>query len=231
MTTEVMETALGTDRTEETGASNGPPSRPSRALFVFITLALLALIGWIAWPFRDHEGTAGPLPVVAALPDFTLTERSGRTVTKSDLRGIVWVADFIFSTCAGPCPELTLRMSSLCKALADLGDGVKCVSVTVDPTYDRPAVLAKYADRYAADADGWWFVTGDEENAVHELVTAGFLQALSPAKGGSPIIHSTRFVLIDKLGRIRTWHDGLDPASKRQIIADVKYLLAEPLTP
>lgn len=217
--------------TREFGKAATPRSSHRLRRGVWLSLPV-AIVAAAIWSMRGTEEVApGPLPVVAELPDFALTERSGRAVTKADLRGTVWVADFIFTTCAGPCPELTLRLSSLCTALADLGDGVKCVSLSVDPLYDRPEILAKYAARYHANPDRWWFLTADDESEMHELVTAGFLQALSPRKGGSPIIHSTRFVLIDRLGRIRGWHDGLDPGSKRRIVADVKHLLAEPALP
>ncbi len=99
---------------------------------------------------------------------------------------------------------------------------------SVDPTYDQPPVLSTYAERYGADPNRWWFLTCDDEPAMHELVTAGFLQALSPAKGGAPIIHSTRFVLVDREGYIRAWYDGLEASSKPWILRDVERLLNEP---
>ena len=140
----------------------------------------------------------GPLPIVATLPDFALIERSGRTVTRDDLLGGVWVASFIFTSCRGPCPELTLRMRSLARTLAETERDVRVVSITVDPEIDTPAVLGRYADRHHADPDRWWFLTGEGERDVRRLVLEGFLQPLSPATQSGPIIHSTRVVLIDR---------------------------------
>ena len=172
--------------------------------------------------------SAKPLPVVAHVPEFSLIERSEKTVTNADLLGTVWVADFVFTTCAGPCPELTLRMRSLQKDIARYGGKVKVVSFSLDPTYDQPPVLRAYAKRYQADPDLWWFLTCGDEKMMHQLVKAGFLQAVTAAGGGAPIIHSTQFVLIDQQGRIRSWHDGLQAASKALILKDIERLLAEP---
>lgn len=208
-------------------------ARASRLRYGFLAAGLLVILaGTVAVAVlrgASRPGSAGPpLPKVAAVPGFSLTERTGRGVTLEDLRGHVWIADFIFTTCAGPCPELSLRMRSLQKDVARYGGDVKLVSFSVDPTYDQPPVLSAYAKRYGADPSLWWFLTCDDEPAMHELITAGFLQGLSPAKGGAPIIHSTRFVLVDRQGYIRAWYDGLEASSKPRILRDVERLLSEP---
>ncbi len=197
---------------------------------IWIGLALV-LVGVVAVAALSRSGSLGDsgtkLPIRAKVPDFSLTERDGRTVTLESLRGHVWVADFIFTTCAGPCPELTLRMRSLQQAIAEFDGRVKLVSFSVDPTYDQPPVLRAYAKRYQADPNLWWFLTCDSDAEMHELVQKGFLQAVAPAEDGSPIIHSTWFVVVDAEGRIRVWYDGLEAASKPLILRDIAKLLAE----
>ncbi|MFQ5495385.1 MAG: SCO family protein [Phycisphaerae bacterium] len=190
-----------------------------------------AAVGGCSRDADARDGASGTFLSAAdgrRIPDFSLIERSGRRVSLDDLAGRVWVADFVFTTCRGPCPQLSLRMRSLNQALRKLGDSVKTVSFSVDPLHDTPPILRVYAEHYGADADSWWFLTGKDETAMHELITAGFLQALSPSRGGSPIIHSTRFVLVDRKGRIRGWYDGMAAASKASILRDVKRLLSEP---
>jgi len=118
-------------------------------------------------------------------------------------------------------------MRSLQKDIAKYGGKVKVVSFSIDPTYDQPPVLRAYAKRYQADPDLWWFLTCNDERMMHDLVQKGFLQAVMPAEGGAPIIHSTQFVLIDQQGRIRSWHDGLQAASKPLILRDIERLLSE----
>jgi len=168
-----------------------------------------------------------PLPVIATVPDFTLIDRSEREVSRSDLLGRVWVADFVFTTCTGPCPEMTMRMRSLQKTLKKTRRDVTLVTVTVDPETDTPKVLQRYAKKYDADPDRWLFLTGPDEAFIHKLVLKGFLQALAPATEDSPIIHSTRFVMVDKQGRIRGSHDGLNVEERGQLLHDLDKLLAE----
>ena len=98
-------------------------ARASRLRYGFLAAGLLVILaGMVAVALlrgASRPGSAGPpLPKVAAVPGFSLTERTGRGVTLEDLRGHVWIADFIFTTCAGPCPELSLRMRSLQKDVA-----------------------------------------------------------------------------------------------------------------
>ncbi len=198
-----------------------------RTILLGLALAGTVMIYWSrGWSIRP---TPPPrLPVVARLPDYELVERDGRTVTPDDLLGSIWIADFIFTRCAGPCPVLSLRMRSLQQSIGKYDGDVKLVSFSVDPTYDQPAVLRAYAKRYQADSKLWWFLTCSDEASMYELVQKGFLQALAPSSGGSAIIHSTQFVLVDRQGAIRAWYDGLEAASKPLILRDVERLLNEP---
>ena len=89
-----------------------------------------------------------PLPLIGDVPRFQLTDQLGRNFDSSALNGHVWVADFIFTNCEGPCP----RMSSHMKALQGKTDsGVKLISFTVDPARDTPPVLADYAKKFEED--------------------------------------------------------------------------------
>lgn len=209
-------------------ASRRAPGFAARRVIISVLFAAIAVM----WLFKSREEASkeslAPLPIVATVPDFSLTGRDGRAVSRADLLGKVWIADFIFTTCAGPCPVLSLRMRSLQKDIAKYDGNVKTVSFSIDPTYDQPPVLQAYAKRHQADADLWWFLTCNDEQMMHDLVQKGFLQAVTPAKGGVPIIHSTQFVLIDRRGRIRSWYDGLEAASKPLILRDVERLLSEP---
>jgi protein SCO1 len=221
------------------GASNHGPTnagRSSRSLAAGRWIVLLVIGIGVAglWATtrssklaaRTH--TANPLPVIAPVPEFSLTERGGRTVSRADLLGKVWVADFIFSNCAGPCPQLTLRMRGLQNALLPDWKDVRLVSISLDPAADRPDVLAKYAEKNGADAQRWWFLTGDDEAAVHALVQKGFLQAVARAAPDTAIVHSTYFVVVDRQGRMRAVHQGLAADSKEAILSDIATLLAEP---
>lgn len=171
-----------------------------------------------------------PLPVLGTLPEFSLIERSGQPFGLADLRGKVWVADFIFTNCAGTCPIMTTAMTDLQKmALAENLSDVRLVSITVDPERDSLAVLQRFADGYGAIKERWYFLTGDG-TAIQQLASKGFLLSAAASTGGSaeePIIHSNRFVLVDRQGRIRGYYDGTDEESVRLLQQDLKKLYHE----
>lgn len=170
-----------------------------------------------------------PLPVLGILPDFSLTERNGEPFGLKDLRGQVWVADFIFTNCAGTCPIMTTAMTEIQQiALAERLDDVKLVSITVDPERDTPEVLQRFADGYGALKGRWYFLTG-EGAAIQQLANNGFLLSAATSGGSAeePIIHSNRFVLIDRQGRIRGYYDGTDEAGVAQLLQDIKKLYRE----
>ncbi|MBI2964179.1 MAG: SCO family protein [Deltaproteobacteria bacterium] len=151
----------------------------------------------------------GGLSDYGTLPDFALTERSGRTLRRADLAGAPWIADFVYTHCEGACPALSARMARLHRRLADR---VRLVSFSVDPGRDTPVALSAYADRLGASAGGWLFVTGDRD-AMRRLIAAGFRLAVVDAPAGGPegaaaITHSEKVVLVDAELRIRRYYDG-----------------------
>jgi protein SCO1/2 len=164
-----------------------------------------------------------PLPVHGTVADFTLTERSGRTVTGAELTGRVWVADFIFTRCQTICPRMTAAMAALATELADTPE-IRFVSITVDPAYDTVFVLADFAARYDADPERWLFLTGEKE-AIYPLLADSFHLSAEGADGA--FNHSTRFVLVDGAGRIRGYYDSTDTAAMRRLGADARRLRRE----
>ncbi len=157
------------------------------------------------------------------LPDFSLTERSGQTVTLADLKGKVWVADFFYSTCPGPCPMLSSRLSELQKSLGS-DDRVRLVSISTDPEKDTPELLRQYAERFQA-VDRWLFLTGSKA-AIHGLAHDGFKLPIAENPGApEPIIHSTRLILVDQTGAIRGLYDGLAADAAERVARDIRRLL------
>lgn len=167
------------------------------------------------------------LPVIAQVPDFALTHHDGSTLTRQDLAGAPWIADFIFTRCPAICPRMSEQMSRVQDGLGPTSP-VKIVSITVDPEHDTPQVLADYARRHHA-GKSWYFLTG-EPNAIHSLSRDGFLLGVdaSPtpeqAAGSGPILHSTRFVLVDVESRIRGYYDPFDDADLERLLRDAEAL-------
>ena len=159
------------------------------------------------------------------LPDFALTERGGRTIHLADLAGKVWVADFFYSTCPGPCPMLTSRFSVVQTALGAEPD-VRLVSISVDPEKDTVEVLKTYAERFKA-GDHWLFLTGRKED-IHTLARDGFKLPIAEATAeGAPITHTTRLILVDKTGSVRGFYEGATESGVQEVIRDIWRLLEE----
>jgi len=192
-------------------------------LGTFFWLKLAPRPGLTGWDAKPLEG----LNRYGTVPEFSLVERSGKAITLADLRGSIWIADFIYTTCQDTCPMQTAEMAQLQEQWKDRA-GLKLVSFSVDPEKDTIAVLSRYADRYKADAQRWLFLTGAKEE-ISRLVQEGFrLSAVAlPSDGnvGSVIMHSPRFVLIDKQAQIRGYYDSRDPQALQRLKADVATLI------
>ncbi len=159
-----------------------------------------------------------PLEVYGTVPEFTLTAHTGATFASSkELAGKIWVVDFIFTNCQGPCPRMTTQMGRVQAATESLPD-VRLVSITVDPDRDTPEALAAYAKRNHA-GPRWTFLTGPQ-TTLHKLKREVFL--LGNIDG--QLNHSTRFVLVDQKGQIRAFYDTSEPDSISRVIADIQRL-------
>ncbi|MEO8100707.1 MAG: SCO family protein [Acidobacteriota bacterium] len=158
------------------------------------------------------------LPKLGPVPQFTLIAQTGKPFDSSTLAGKVWVADFMFTTCPGPCPRMTSQMHQVQMALE--GQGIRLVSFTVDPEHDTPEALAAYSEKFKANPEVWSFLTGTRADLNHlskDVFKLGFVD-------GS-LEHSTRFVLVDGTGQIRGYYLTSEPDAIEHVIADAKVLL------
>jgi protein SCO1/2 len=181
--------------------------------WIVFGLSVLALAGCTV--------SAG-LPSYGLVPDFALTDQSDRPFLSADtLRGKVWIADFIFTNCAGPCPRMSAQMRQVGSTLHDLKD-LRLVSFTVDPARDTPAVLAKYAERYQAEPGVWFFLTGSQAE-LHNLARNVFMLG----DVNDLLQHSTRFVLVDRKSRVRGYYLTSDDDAIPRLIADARRVSKE----
>lgn len=163
-----------------------------------------------------------PLPVYWQVPPFTLTSQSGQPFDSRSLAGNIWVADFIYTTCPGPCPRMSSHMRGIQAAVRPMPD-VKLVSFTVDPKNDTPAILARYATTYHAEPGRWFFLTG-EQDALESICRNGF--KLGDVDG--TMVHSTRFVLIDRQGRVRGFYSPVEEdGAVARLLHDIRQLESE----
>jgi protein SCO1/2/putative membrane protein len=157
-------------------------------------------------------------------PDFKLTDQHGQTVTKADLKGKTWVVDFIFTRCPSACPVMTQKMIALAKKVTD--PNVRFVGISVDPAYDTPAVLTKYARLQGATDPRMIFLTGDAATIFALINKDGFRAYAVPATGDKPIIHDEHFILVDQAGMLRNVYTSNDAGRMTQLAADLATVAA-----
>jgi protein SCO1 len=191
-------------------------------LEVYLTIALLLIVPFFINCQSLTNNNQPPNAVVGSeqltalsdlgeLPDFSLTNQSGKSITTADLKGKVWVADFFFTSCQGVCPVMTARMSKLDKSLGE--KGLHLLSISVDPTTDTPEKLTEYAKNFEAK-DNWQFLTGEKAKII-DLSVKGFRLSL----GEDPMSHSQRLVLIDSRSHIRGYY-SIDRENEMQLIVE-----------
>lgn len=217
---------------EPAAEASSAPAPPSRLRWLVLACAMLiaAPLGLLA-ARALVASRAPPLPELGTLPAFTLTDQTGKPSGLAELRGKVWVADFVFTRCPSICPLLTAHMAEIQKRTHAFGDDFALVSFSVDPTYDTPPVLTRYMAKYHADPSRWRFLTGSTE-AIEKVVTDGFKEVLERDHAKGPqdflsIVHGGHFVLVDRQGQIRGYYDSNEPEAVTAVVRDAKGLLRE----
>jgi protein SCO1/2 len=197
----------------------------------WVAFAALALAVPVSALFF-RQAARSELPVLATLPAFSLVDEQGKPFGRDDMLGRVWVADFVFTSCADACPKLQEKMRRIQERLIppEQGGNIALLSVSVDPERDTPAKLRDYAEAFGARKGMWRYLTGPQKD-VERTVVQGFHTAMAklPAPGADPhleafdIMHGERLVLVDRLGRIRGFYDADDQDA---ILRDARALTA-----
>jgi cytochrome oxidase Cu insertion factor (SCO1/SenC/PrrC family) len=215
------------------------PKQFPRTVWLGLSLAFGLLgLGYLVSLTEMTRAHKIALPVLGQIADFTLTNQDEKITTLADLTNRVWVADIIFTRCAGPCPRMTGQMKSLQDSLPPTSDA-KLVTLTTDPDFDTPEVLKKYGDRFGADFDRWKFLTGTKAE-IAALASGSLKLSAIPVKledqksVADLFIHTTIFVVADKHAQLRgvfetggegvDWVDTVEP----KLLATVGQLEREP---
>jgi protein SCO1/2 len=166
-------------------------------------------------------------PVLGEVPAFSLTDHAGRAFTERTLKGQVWAAAFVFTRCPTACPRVTSAMRAVQSTAREKGVQLALVSYTVDPEFDTPEVLSRYAKEHAADLRSWWFVTGDA-SAIQAVAERGFKIGvdgkIDPTKPDFGLTHGTHLVLVDPSGKIRGYYSTSVDAALTALVDDAARL-------
>jgi len=199
--------------------------------FVWIALisAVAAALVVLLAPRRERAGppaedTSEELAKLWDAPQFEFASQAGRALRNDELRGQVWIANFIFTQCTSICPTMTAKMVQLQRSLN--APQLRFVSFSVDPQNDTPTVLASYAREWSPAETRWWLLSTDGENLLR--VAKGFGVTVQPTDDpADPILHSNRFFLVDPRGLIRGAYISDDDEAMERLVSDTNRLLAQ----
>jgi len=157
--------------------------------------------------------------------DFTATSQDNKPFGLKDVKGKIWLADFVFTSCEDVCPPMTSNMTKLQKQVKEEGlKDVEFVSFSVDPTVDTPEALARYAKQFGADFKNWTFLTGYSQEFIEEYASKTFKTIVKKPAEGDQVIHQTFFYLVDQEGNIKKTYGGFKDVPYDEIIKDIKTL-------
>ncbi len=207
-------------------AGSEPPARETPYLgwvVAFIFVATLLSFAWSGLKGTRPFKVPNHLQAVSTVPDFRLVDQSGKPFGLADLKGKIWVGNFISTRCSDKCPMISSRMAGLNKKIGRAGEGVELVTFSVDPEFDTPDVLAAYAGRLGAGPDRWKFLTGSRES-LDAIIIRGLLQPLAKEPDAT---HPAKLVIVDGAGKLRGFADGNDPMVVEKLLMDIGDLLRE----
>jgi protein SCO1 len=207
-------------------------ARPSKEEKLFLVMAVVMAVvfglgvGLLIFALNHREKVSGIKPDhPRQLVDFSLTDRTGRTVTRAELDGKILVVDFLLTSCSLTCPEVNRRMAEIQQRTTDQPD-VRFVSLTVDPRTDTPAALTKFGARFGADTNRWLMLTGDKAVLYHLIATSFLAQDLDDPFTYMPgnFSHTERIAIVDARGNVRAYFDGLRTETTGQVVAELARL-------
>lgn len=168
------------------------------------------------------------------IEDFNFTSQDGTSVTPEDLKGKIWVANFIFTSCTAECLILSARFAELQRLFRD-NDQVAFVSFSVDPQTDTPERLDFFSKRWHADSERWHFLTGAPDE-MDSIIKGSFLLPITRKPEElkklytENLIHTSKFAIVDQTGVVRAYVDGLPEESVSSISRIIVQLLQEPVS-
>ena len=197
-----------------------------------VMLGLCAFAVRQQWQKVEHIADK-PLARYRTVPSFTFTERTGQPFDSASLRGKVWLANFFFTACPGPCLAMNGKMQEIQQELEkDKGHRVEMVSFSIAPEMDTPPVLTKYAARFHAETGRWFFLTGDRDAIYHVAHDVFMLPVVktdpsTKAPDQGDYIHTTKIAVVDPQGVVRGYYDSTDLEVVQKVMTDVGNLLRE----
>jgi protein SCO1/2 len=212
-------------------SSAGKLPRGERIILgVMAACAVIGLAG--GWWAAGRKPLGVPPDRPRQLGEFSLTDRTGRPVTRADLSNQWLVVNFVFTSCSISCQQVSHHMAEI-QRLTDGQPDVRLVSFSVDPRTDTPEVLAEFGRKFGADTNRWLLLTG-EKPVLYSVIESSFLnRSAAPEWSGMPggFVHAERIAVVDAAGRLRAFFDGMASSTPRDAVEFIQRFRLEPSKP
>lgn len=186
--------------------------------FILLSLTLLVMLSACG-----NSGIKDPLNW--PIEDFTFTDQNGEEFGKKELKGKIWMADFVFTNCDTICPPMTHNMTKLQKMAKEEGiENVEFISFSVDPEVDTPEVLNDYGGKFDLDFSNFHFLTGYSQSFIETFALENFKTLVKKPENEEQVIHQSYFYLVDQEGTIMQYYSGSSDVPYEDIINDMKAL-------
>ncbi|PIC99481.1 MULTISPECIES: SCO family protein [unclassified Sporosarcina] len=192
-----------------------------KKLLVPLTLIFVLLLSACGGGFKpDHK---------YKVDSFEFTNQNNETVTDEDLKGSVWLAQFVFTKCTTVCPPMMSNMVTLQEELIDNKiEDYNIVSFSVDPDVDTPEELAKYLDLFSApDESKWQMLTGYDMKTIEKIAASSFKQLVKQIPNDDQVIHGVSFGLVNQNNEVVKLYGGNEDVQYDTIVKDMKALIKE----
>ena len=188
-----------------------------RSLSLIFLIMVLVLTGC--------SGAEIPNKLGYEIEAFEFTNQDGESVSLDDLKGKVWVADFVFTSCDDVCLPMTFNMSKIQDLVKEEGlENIEFVSFSVDPEVDQPDVLKAFGAKFGADFKNWNFLTGYSQDKIESFARDSFATLVQKPEEGNQVAHGTSFYLVDQTGTVVQSYSGVTEVPYDTIIEHIKIL-------
>jgi protein SCO1/2 len=205
---------------------------------IMIVLGIVVLYNYLIMQQLEREKDR-PAYMTRLETDLdNLTERSGKQVKLSDLKGKVMIFGHVYTSCPVGCSQIVAEMKDIYDEFTPKHPGLQFVSFAIDPE-DKPERLKQYADANDVVKDNWWFVNGDQAKIrayLSRVVKFYEVKEKPKAQQTSEVDkfeHDMRLALIDHLGHLRGMYDIMNPdaefreLAKKRLRKDLALLLTD----
>ena len=197
-----------------------------KRLFYIIFFTFLVVGFFITLSLIIPGFTKPSFPPISTVQPFSFSDQDGKIITEKNIAGKVAVVNFFFTHCPSICPGLSRNMKRLQNSYIQNDSIVQFLSVSIDPVRDTVARLRAYADKFNANHDSWWFVTGDKKE-IYDFAIKEMKANVADVGADTAFPHTENFFLLDTNRIIRGWYNGFDTVKLAQLAKDIPTIMLE----